>query len=123
MILSPAWALSASTSALAWRMTSSIGNSICNRAAWRLNLVLASAIGLMFCLFMRLLVLVCSLFHRRACLLDGQTTNRFFNYSRDIPLFYWMQSCCAEAEKPTRECLACVLQRRATGLLTDNIAD
>src|SRR5213593_1885531 len=35
---------------------------------------------------MRLLVLVCSLFHRRACPLGSQTTNRFFNYSRDIPL-------------------------------------
>jgi len=34
---------------------------------------------------MRLLVLVCFSFHRRACLLGSQTTNRFFNYSRDIP--------------------------------------
>jgi hypothetical protein len=31
------------------------------------------------------LVLVCVYFHRRACLLGSQTTNRFFNYSRDIP--------------------------------------
>jgi len=47
--------------------------------------VLASASGLMFCFFMRLLVLVCSLFHRRACRLGSQTTNRFFYYSWDIP--------------------------------------
>src|SRR5258705_385541 len=39
----------------------------------------------MFCFFMRLLVLVCSLFHRRACRLGSQTINRFFNYLRDIP--------------------------------------
>jgi hypothetical protein len=37
---------------------------------------------------MRLLVLVCFLFHRRAGRLGSQTTNRFFNYSRDIP-FQW----------------------------------
>jgi len=33
---------------------------------------------------MRLLVLVSVLFHRRACRLGSHTTNRFFNYSRDI---------------------------------------
>ena len=53
--------------------------------ASRFNVVLASASGLMFCFFMRLLVLVCSLFHRRACRLGSQTTNRFFYYSWDIP--------------------------------------
>jgi hypothetical protein len=41
---------------------------------------------------MRLLVLVCFLFHRRACRLGSQTTNRFFNYSRDIPEEYWATS-------------------------------
>jgi hypothetical protein len=35
---------------------------------------------------MRLLVLVSVLFHRRACRLGSQTTNRIFNYSRDIPV-------------------------------------
>ena len=33
---------------------------------------------------MRLVCLVCY-FHRRACLLGGQTTNRIFNYAGDIP--------------------------------------
>jgi hypothetical protein len=33
---------------------------------------------------MRLVVLVCC-FHRRACPLGSQTTNRIFNYARDIP--------------------------------------
>jgi hypothetical protein len=33
---------------------------------------------------MRLVGLVCSI-HRRACLLGSQTTNRIFNYRRDIP--------------------------------------
>jgi hypothetical protein len=33
---------------------------------------------------MRLVVLVC-FFHRRACPLGSQTTNRIFNYARDIP--------------------------------------
>jgi len=31
------------------------------------------------------LVVVVVFFHRRACLLGSQTTNRFFNYPRDIP--------------------------------------
>jgi hypothetical protein len=31
-----------------------------------------------------LLVVLVSCFHRRACRLGSQTTNRFFNYSRDI---------------------------------------
>jgi hypothetical protein len=35
---------------------------------------------------MRLVVLVCSI-HRRACRLGSQTTNRIFNYRRDIPEF------------------------------------
>src|SRR5438477_1824449 len=86
MIFKPAWALNASTSALVWRRISSIGRSNWKFTGWTLNLALASASGLMSCCFMRLLVLVCFSFHRRACLLGSQTTNRFFNYSRDIPL-------------------------------------
>src|SRR5438034_10220294 len=85
MIFNPAWALDASTSALVWRMISSIGRSNWTFTGLTLNLALASASGLMSCCFMRLLVLVCFSFHRRACLLGSQTTNRFFNYSRDIP--------------------------------------
>src|SRR5437667_12747451 len=85
MIFKPAWALKASTSALVWRMFSSIGRSRWKFTEFTLNLALASASGLMSCCFMRLLVLVCFSFHRRACLLGSQTTNRFFNYSRDIP--------------------------------------
>src|SRR5205823_11944042 len=85
MIFKPAWALNASTSALVWRRISSIGRSNWKFTGWTLNLALASASGLMSCCFMRLLVLVCFSFHRRACLLGSQTTNRFFNYSRDIP--------------------------------------
>src|SRR5206468_2543017 len=71
--------------ALVWRMISSIGRSNWKFTGLTLNLALASASGLMSCCFMRLLVLVCFSFHRRACLLGSQTTNRFFNYSRDIP--------------------------------------
>src|SRR5439155_26222343 len=85
MIFKPAWALNASTSALVWRMISSIGRSRWKFTEFTLNLALASASGLMSCCFMRLLVLVCFSFHRRACLLVSQTTNRFFNYSRYIP--------------------------------------
>src|SRR5437867_9331910 len=85
MIFKPAWALNASTSALLCRMISSIGRSNWKFTGLTLNLALASASGLMSCSFMRLLVLVCFSFHRRACLLGSQTTNRFFNYSRDIP--------------------------------------
>src|SRR6266571_3173261 len=85
MIFNPAWALNALTSALVWRMISSIGRSNWKFTGLTLNLALASASGLMSCCFMRLLVLVCFSFHRRACLLGSQTTNRFFNYSRDIP--------------------------------------
>src|SRR5881392_4518003 len=91
MIFKPAWALNASTSALLWRMISSIGRSNWKFTGLTLNLALASASGLMSCSFMRLLVLVCFSFHRRACLLGSQTTNRFFNYSRDIPLLDFRQ--------------------------------
>src|SRR5208282_2166670 len=63
MIFKPACALKASTSALVWRMTSSIGRSNWRFTGLRLNFVLASASGLMFCFFMRLLVLVCFSFH------------------------------------------------------------
>jgi len=35
---------------------------------------------------MRLVCLVVVFFHRQACLLGGQTTNRIFNYAADIPL-------------------------------------
>jgi len=34
---------------------------------------------------MRLVCLVVVFFHRQACLLGGQTTNRIFNYAADIP--------------------------------------
>src|SRR5437773_12431025 len=85
MIFNPAWALNASTSALVWSIISSIGRSNWKFTGLTLNLALASASGLLSSSFMRLLVLVCFSFHRRACLLGSQTTNRFFNYSRDIP--------------------------------------
>jgi len=32
-----------------------------------------------------LVCLVVVFFHRQACLLGGQTTNRIFNYAADIP--------------------------------------
>ena len=35
---------------------------------------------------MRLVCLVVVFFHRQACLLGGQTTNRIFNYAADIPV-------------------------------------
>jgi len=38
-----------------------------------------------FFVFMRLVCLVVVFFHRQACLLGGQTTNRIFNYAADIP--------------------------------------
>src|SRR6266516_2880013 len=69
MIFNPAWALNASTSALVWRIISSIGRSNWKFTGLTLNLALASASGLLSCSFMRLLVLVCFSFHRRACLL------------------------------------------------------
>ena len=34
---------------------------------------------------MRLVCLVFGFFHRQACLLGSQTTNRIFNYAADIP--------------------------------------
>jgi len=37
---------------------------------------------------MRLVCLVVVFFHRQACLLGGQTTNRIFNYAADIPWNY-----------------------------------
>src|SRR5436309_12309437 len=86
MIFKPAWALNASTSALLWRMISSIGRSNWKFTGLTLNLALASASGLMSCSFMRLLVLVCFSFHRRACLLGSQTTNRFSTIQGTFPL-------------------------------------
>src|SRR6058998_1583517 len=56
MIFKPAWALKASISALVSRMISSIGRSNWKFTGWRLNLVLASASGLMVCFFMLLVV-------------------------------------------------------------------
>src|SRR5947208_8953898 len=85
MIFKPAWALNASTSALLWRMISSIGRSNWKFTGLTLNLALASASGLMSCSFMRLLVLVCFSFHRRACLLGSQTTNRFSTIQGTFP--------------------------------------
>src|SRR5881397_3140887 len=85
MIFKPAWALNASTSALLWRMISSIGKSNWKFTGLTLNLALASASGLMSCSFMRLLVLVCFSFHRRACLLGSQTTNRFSTIQGTFP--------------------------------------
>src|SRR5437762_8548555 len=89
MIFKPAWALNASTSALLWRMISSIGRSNWKFTGLTLNLALASASGLMSCSFMRLLVLVCFSFHRRACLLGSQTTNRFSTIQGTFPLVDW----------------------------------
>src|SRR5204862_6559101 len=86
MIFNPAWALNASTSALVWSIISSIGRSNWKFTGLTLNLALASASGLLSSSFMRLLVLVCFSFHRRACLLGSRPTNRFLNYSRDIPV-------------------------------------
>src|SRR5664279_1582887 len=60
MIFKPAWALKASISALVWRIISSIGRSNWKFTGLTLNLVLASASGLLFCFFMLLVVLVCS---------------------------------------------------------------
>ena len=39
----------------------------------------------MFCFFMWLVGLGFSFYHCRACLLGNQTTNRIFNYARDVP--------------------------------------
>src|SRR6266487_2707742 len=89
MIFKPAWALNASTSALVWRMISSIGRSNWKFTGLTLNLALASASGLMSCCFMRLLVLVCFSFHRRACLLGSQTTNRFSTIQGTFPDSVW----------------------------------
>src|SRR5437762_13478522 len=85
MIFNPAWALNASTSALVWSIISSIGRSNWKFTGLTLNLALASASGLMSCSFMRLLVLVCFSFHRRACLLGSQTTNRFSTIQGTFP--------------------------------------
>lgn len=84
MLFKPARALKASISALVARLISNTGRSHRKFTGLKLNGGLASARGLSFCFFRRLVVLV-SCFHRRACRLGSQTTNRFFNYSRDIP--------------------------------------
>src|ERR1035441_7840386 len=53
MIFKPAWALKASISALVWRIISSIGRSNWKFTGLTLNLVLASASGLLFCFSMK----------------------------------------------------------------------
>jgi hypothetical protein len=50
---------------------------------------------------MRLVCLVFGFFHRQACLLGSQTTNRIFNYAADIPLKAASRKACGGQETAT----------------------
>lgn len=82
MIFKPRSTLAASMSCWSSKIKSSIGR-VSSKRRGSDDLVLASASQLRFCSFMRLVCLVCG-FHRQACPLGSQTTNRIFNYPRDI---------------------------------------